>query len=947
MRMPLAKFLIGLWWIVGSGLAVGAAVQDSLFLEGTVVGSRGEALGQSPVRLQSLDSGAVLEARTDDRGFFRFDHLPPGRYRVQASRAGFREQSQEVVVGPGNRSDARLVLAPLRSESSQSQEAPEIKNPNIFVNQIDHNVIRERMDREGPNPTFIGEFRASENNYGREYGYRIKALDILEVGKTQRQHRGTVFETHLNSVLNARPFFNVGPLRPWKRNQYGAAFAGPFFSNQWNYTFNFEETRSSGYVNGNLQAPLAREREPRATDPVVRQAVARLLSVYPPELPNLPHISLRQLNTNAVQRFRDTLSSLHLDYVSREKDAFAFQYSFGDYSEDPFEFVAGGNPVTRLRPQGFSASHLHTFSPDTQVRAGFNFSRLKALLEPSPNNLGPDVGVGGQISNIGPGSQFPRRRFENHFRPRVDFSARRGRHHWSAGFALDRIRLNDLQSDESRGAFNFTNNFGRTAVENFLLGTPTAFTITLGNLYRGFRNWEFHSYAQDRISVTSSFSLTLGVRHEVVTAPTEVNDLTEIPYETDANNFSAVAGLAWSPSFLGGDKTVVRAGYGTYFGSIFLGTYQQVRFNPPAIRIITVQNPSLIAPLEGLDLSRFERIRTELSAISPDLVTPYSHQYTLGIEREWPGAIFLRVGYLGSRTFKLFYPYVTNRARPVPGIPLTTATINDRRPDPRFLRISTIINNGISYFDALQVAVNKRFGRGLGFRAEYNFSKAMDSTGVTFSNTTNREPDAPPLSQTENDLFGDLKGFGHFDTPHILNLSFSSQLPLLDAAPAWAKWLFGRWSFSGVVSFRSGQPFDIDTGSDSPGFGNVDGERQDRPNLLNTAVLGQSFDHPDTAPQKLQPSFFDPNITARGRGNLGRKVFRMDGVNNFNLAFTKTFPYSQELGKSVQFQAVFLNALNHPRFAPPGDVLTSETFGKIINTRNRGRIIELTLRLNF
>lgn len=155
-----------------------------------------------------------------------------------------------------------------------------------------------------------------------------------------------------------------------------------------------------------------------------------------------------------------------------------------------------------------------------------------------------------------------------------------------------RIQVNDLQSNNARGRINFSDNFGFTAIENFLHGRPTRFTKTLGNLYRGFRHWEHSLYAQDTYRVKPGLSVTFGLRYEVVTSPSEVNALTDFAFDT-THNFAPQVGFAWNP---GGGSFVVRGGYGISFGQIFPATYQQERFNSPAVRTITIQEPSLVDP---------------------------------------------------------------------------------------------------------------------------------------------------------------------------------------------------------------------------------------------------------------------------------------------------------------------------------------------------------------
>jgi ABC-2 type transport system permease protein len=48
------------------------------------------------------------------------------------------------------------------------------------------------------------------------------------------------------------------------------------------------------------------------------------------------------------------------------------------------------------------------------------------------------------------------------------------------------------------------------------------------------------------------------------------------------------------------------------------------------------------------------------------------------------------------------------------------------------------------------------------------------------------------------------------------------------ALPVWIQKLAGRWTVSGVWLLKNGTPFSVESGSDGPGFGNVDGQGGDR-----------------------------------------------------------------------------------------------------------------------
>ena len=135
------------------------------------------------------------------------------------------------------------------------------------------------------------------------------------------------------------------------------------------------------------------------------------------------------------------------------------------------------------------------------------------------------------------------------------------------------------------------------------------------------------------------------------------------------------------------------------------------------------------------------------------------------------------------------------------------------------------------------------------------------------------------------------------------------------------------------------------SGSDGPGFGNVDGSGSDRVHVIDSSVLGRTIDHPDTSQQKLPASafaFIQPNEL---RGNIGRNTFRKDGIQNINFALSRRWAFGGD--NDVTLRAESINFFNTPQFAEPGREVSNENFGAITNTLNDGRTFRFTLRFGF
>jgi carboxypeptidase family protein len=960
------------WW--ASAAAFGGEIQ------GRVLNAQGGPVAGATVTVGADQEPPRAKVVTATDGSYAIPNLDPGVYAVAVSIAnGQQVLRRQVAVGSAAvpaRADFRFTAA-----SPEGVAGLEERNPNIFIYRIDLNDLRNLLTLfRGPSPTYTPEFLAEDNYFGAEYGAPLLSFQPLRPRTLLRDWHASVSATHQNSALNARNFFNAGPLLPSRITSYDLAAGGPLISSKASLLLDFGQLFNSGMVNGNLQAPLASERTPLATDPQTRAIVSALLKAYPAELPNLPSVSLRQLNTNAPRSIVTADGLARLDVRPNDKTSVAGLYSVNQYSEDPFQLVLGQNPQTDLRNQAAYADLTQTFSPQTLSQFGFHFDRVRASLLPTrqfedllaplgfptvPEIVFPGSGSSqSELANIGPGVQFPRKRVENRFKLFSNLSRTMGRHTLKLGWSTTRSQVNDLQSNNGEGVLNFRVDFGRTAVQNFLLGTPDLFTIAIGNLYRGFRSWEHAGYVEDEFRVSPTFSINIGVRYEVETSPTEVNHLTD-PKMPTLHGVGPRFGFAWNP---GRGKLTVRSGYGISFGFIFPVTYQTTRFNPPSVQVLEINTPSLAEALvlakAAPTMKPIPGAQPNLYLLSPDLVLPYTHMYNFALEWALPAQTLVRLAYMGSRSFHLLTQGTYNRPVVVPGIPTTEATLNARRPDQRYGAIYMVESNSINYYDAAQASVEKRLTHGLTLRAAYTFSKDIN-IGGDFTNTASGV-EVPPETggstcQTCSHV-SDQKGVALFDTPQVFSISYIYRLPIFAGTTGWPAGALKGWQISGTTLLQSGVAYHFHTGSDAPGYGNVDGDTQDRPNILNPSLLGKSLDNPATVVALLGANtcrppgtdglpylhcqYFDTNIPPGGRGNLGMNTFRKDGTANFNVAFGRSFrlPGGE---RSLDFRTEFINFFNTPQFDKPGVQLALTTFGKITNTVNKGRQVQFTLKLNF
>ncbi|MGH9935775.1 MAG: TonB-dependent receptor domain-containing protein, partial [Blastocatellia bacterium] len=500
-----------------------------------------------------------------------------------------------------------------------------------------------------------------------------------------------------------------------------------------------------------------------------RAIVAKFLAAYPKEPPNRADINPRALNTNAPQSIDNNQANIRLDQLLTGKDTLALQYQFMSQSVDSFQFVAGQNPDTDTKSHLARIVWTRNWNAKALTNFSISYDRVTSFLQPEENAVGPFVLVAG-LTLLGPVGNIPIDRAQNQIRAAGQLRHTDGAHDWSAGFGATRRQVNGGETDVHRGFFSFNNDFGNDAITNLRLGKPAQHITSIGNIHRGFRMWDLTAYAGDKWRVNPRLNLQYGLRWQPSTKPIEVNNLNTIPFDSDWNNFAPLFGFAYR---LAKNLGVVRGSYATHFGEIFFITYQQIRFSPPLNNKVVVTAPDLVYPFgpPGSPGSGGQPIvaRPTVYAVDSELATPYSHQYNLSWEPEWNKSARLQFGYVGSRSHKLFSLWYLNRAHPMPGVPQTTATINQRRPNPDIADYRLVVNTSRGYFDAARVTLALPNWKGLTVDTSYWFSKAID-LGSSYTNTANEDDSRKGRSQYEYEAHRDMKGPSDFDQTHAFLL---------------------------------------------------------------------------------------------------------------------------------------------------------------------------------
>jgi hypothetical protein len=557
----------------------------------------------------------------------------------------------------------------------------------------------------------------------------------------------------------------------------------------------------------------------------------------------------------------------------------------------------------------------------------------------------------------------------------------RGNHSMQFGgdWAYQRVAI---QNEYRRaGHFVFNSQVTGFAMTDFFRGTIGTFDQGTGE-YKDYRANRVSAYFQDDWKVRPRLTLNLGVRYEPTApwkeikgrferfriedwqngvrtsqfdnAPAGITYLGDpgVPERgtlPDYNNWGARFGFAYALTEDG--KTSLRGGGGMFYDVQQLGEFNNDAVNAPpfSLRLSVVQPQGPFHdPYQGRD--DFDEItvdaigskdapfpRPVLAATFDDRYeTPLQYNWNLTLEREVIQDLLLRVGYVGSasnygrRTFQL------NAAQYIPGKgadgkDLSTTGNTDKRRlfAPEIGNLNEYTEDRRSNYHSLQISLQKRFSRGLTFRTNYTWSKAMG----------NYNPEVVPWfadGSIDRMQYGPLD----VDRQHRLVLSWVWELPTVRSENAFVKFLINGWEWSGIGQYESGAPYEVTSGRDN----SLDGIGDDRAQLTSASI--------DPAAGADKRVWFNADAFARNDvgtyGTIGPNAFTGPHIYSYDMGLFKRFLITERI--NLQFRAEFFNVFNQVNFASPNTNVSGGGFGTITSTHSFAgdpRILQFGLKLAF
>lgn len=434
---------------------------------------------------------------------------------------------------------------------------------------------------------------------------------------------------------------------------------------------------------------------------------------------------------------------------------------------------------------------------------------------------------------------------------------------------------------------------------------------------------------------------------------------------TGQNTWNPRVGFAWQVP--GTDRFVLRGGYGVYHERSNGQTFFQLLTAPPfsiVNQLIATDNAkaTFANPFPpSVPIPSFPRYSPTtslaLTTIDRDFRAPTLQRYSMGLQTQLARDLVLEVGYNGSRGMHLLRQRSINQAlltipsNPIRGVTTNTVTnIPLRVPYQGFTAsgLTDIEPSGASWYNGLDVSLDKRFSHGLQFLAAYTWARLLSTD--SFSSSGSNGGSATGDQNDPRQRYGP----DAFIRDQRFILSSVYRLPGLKNSHSLVGEVLGGWELAGVFTIQSGQRLTITETNTA----NVFGITTDRAQLAAGCTYPQLMTSGGSIQQRLSGYFnkscIAPQLVigddkkATTFGNTGVGIVRGPGQDNVDFSVIKQFAIPSWTDRShLEFRTEFFIALNHPQFENPGTGFTSATFGRIQSTTVNPRVIQFALKFSF
>jgi hypothetical protein len=686
-------------------LACSSLAQTLLSIRGSILDPTGAAIPGATVRLETMAGALVAQSKSDDQGNFTFTNLIPGDYslsiptysgfaahaaplRLNTNNANekitlFTESvNQEVNVGD---SDQSLAIDSSANKDTLSANSDELRKLPIFDQDIvatltpfldssagssgGTTIIVDGVEMKsvGVSASAVQEVRINNDPYSAEFTRPGRGRIEITTKPGSAIFHGEANFIYRDAIFNAKNYFS--PVRPLEaRRIYEGHLGGP--------------VGHGGHTSFIASASYRQQNTASAVNAIG---------------PNGP------ISENVLTPNRNSQYSMRLTHDFSAAHRLSIGYNFESSSSTNAGVggitlpEAGYNLNSREDDAIFNDRLIVTPNLINQLLVTFEKDEdvTKSVTDaPSPQVSG---------SFIGGGAQADVARTENTIHVNEILTWSHGKHYLRVGVQLPQFSRRAVDDHTNRlGTVKFA------SLDNYAANTPYVFTAQQG-IGRGLY-WinELGSFIQDQVKLTPHLQASLGLRYDWQT------------FLHDNNNLSPRISLAYGP---GKGKTIFRTGTGIFYdrtGGDNPATV--VLHNGVVLHSIQIQNPSYPIP-PGFD---YNTIPTNLVRFAPNIRTPYTIQYSFGVERQIHRTVTVTAAYRGQVGVKSFRSRDAN-APILPPDPNLSA--NYPRPNLNYGQIQQIESGSRGLLNALDLSFRGQAGRWFSGQAQYTLSRYENNTG--------------------------------------------------------------------------------------------------------------------------------------------------------------------------------------------------------------------------
>ena len=669
----------------------------------------------------------------------------------------------------------------------------------------------------------VKEFQVNSNSFAAEYGRAGGAvINVVTKSGTNELH-GSAFEFFRDKSLNALNAINKLnnlPKSPYRFNQFGGTLGGPIRPGRDFFFGNYDGQRNTtpNLIVLGLPASVP-------TDPATQAG-----------------LQLLQTKADSWERRLDQdVFLIKTDHTLSAANRLSFRYNHQNFTGQNFE---NGSPTNALEHTGASIVRTRTFNAafTTIVTANvFNEVRVQVARDEEPgeaNSENPEAVVqqgGSTVLTIGRNNFSPRETTIKRWQVADSVTWIRGAHKFKGGF--------DMQFDDILNRFPgfFSGSYTFRTLASFAGGRPNGASEFYQQNFAGPNTTgpntnpniqEYSFFVQDEWKPIADVTLNLGLRYDLMKtdAPPVRNpdaqlaaaDIDTSRLDADTNNWGPRFGAAWAPA---GKKFVVRGGGGVFYArtpSIMLGTAHSNN----GINIVSLTFTGDAVPTYP---NKFDSIPTGGTAARPTIFyidkdfqnarlvqanaaveweilkdTSFTATYLFVDGSNLPRSIDRNIGSASTRTFT-----AADTGEQFQYHFFATAD----RPFTNFARVIAFESTAESRYNGLTMELNRRFARSLLWRVAYTLGKVEDTVPDATAVVPGNATDDGKYASNPANLDADLTA-GNNDQRHRL---VTSGVWDTNGIAAGVEGLMGalarNWSFSGILTVQSGQPYTARVGA--------------------------------------------------------------------------------------------------------------------------------------